>query len=517
MKSSLVHRFRCLFILTGCFLVLSTTLPAQSNLNTELEAFLAENVPYLKGTIEYQESGSYFASVETNIDRAQVKIIRKDIEKTDNGKRLVERTLGTGSISMEGANLGKIKVSDTLKNRVELGDRVRLKEQSIAVRNNSELADRQIRMILKDHPGITDVEFLNQNEGTSFPLLLSLSSSKLQLWNTNKNKILGEKKIGPSPTRQERTEPETNNLQEIVKFNRPITDFEWAKLPTERDIHILVLGAKNSIGFARHKDDMKGAHWKTINGSIMDISIAGLSTNNPGNLFLLVVRKKDDVIHTGAYTFDVRNGTLDRHWNYKDVWIRRSNDRFFAQEIGMNTPFSPRLHTVTVDRDGWDWKESDYRSLSTKLLPPSYVDNGTLFSYLQPDGSLRVLQGQDNKLRSPLTFGGSSHSVKATRAEMSRSLHPEFSTKKLSDDKLEIFIPRNIPSGIPYLAGMTSYNQSRLFLLETENNRSETRWESKRLSGYVVGTERAMDSYWSILVNPETDRSQLQRLDVSGS
>lgn len=477
---------------------------------SQLGDFLRERIPHREGTVSFQRGGNFYVEIGVRTEDVRVGLYRRRIRETDDGKKLVEESLGTARLVAEGSSLARLVPDDSTADTLSLGDQVRTKPIGLDVVNRTDRDRSRLETLLLDHPGVESVRFREDRSEAAVPFLL-VEDTGVSLFLTNQRQP--DATLDPreeTADRERRTSRKT--LEDRARFDRTVHDFEWIRLPTRSPIHLLALASEGSIGFARFEDEVTGIHWVDVPGMVLDLSIRTVSSDNPGKIYFLAVLKEDGTIRTRSYSFNALDRTLREEWTAKNVWIRGTADgRFYAQEIGLNVPFSRTLREVEVSGDGWEASSGDKRSFSETVVSPGYASRSPVFAYLDASGRLRIRSEDESERALTPEFGGDPRSLSGRRNDKSRPLQPEFALNT-SGDSLRVFVPRNIPGGVTFIRGLRTYKQSRLFLLDVGGPNAETLWESKRQSGYVSATEYFEEDYWAMVVDPTSETSILKEL-----
>lgn len=482
---------------------------------SKLSDFLRERIPYREGTVSFQRGGNFYVEIGVRTEDVRVGLYRRRIRETDDGKKLVEESLGTARLVAEGPNLARLVPDDSTADTLSLGDQVRTKPIGLDVVNRTDRDRSPLETLLLDHPGIESVRFLRDRSEAGVPFLLA-EDTGVSLFLTNRSRpdaTLDPR--GETPGRERGTPRKT--LENRARFDRTVHDFEWIRLPTRSPIHLLALASEGSIGFARFEEEVTGIHWLDVPGTVLDLSIRTVSSENPGKIYFLAVMKEDGAIRTRSYSFNALDRSLREEWTANHVWIRGTADgRFYAQEVGLNVPFSRTLREVEVSGDGWEASTGDKLTFSETVVSPGYASRSPDFAYLDDSRRLRIRSGNDSERALTPEFGGDPRSLSGRRNDKSRSLQPEFALNR-TGDSLRVFVPRNIPGGVTFIRGLRTYEQSRLFLLDLGGPNVETLWESNRQPGYVSATEYFEEDYWAMVVDPANDSSTLKELSAAGS
>lgn len=513
-----MSRTRSVLLVLGIALLIVPESVSGTSLSRDtVRSFLRDHLPELHGTVVSERNDTHYVRFGGPRSSGRVEVYRTTTRSTEEGQTLVEKSLGTAIVRVEGNGPGTIHLAESDTNTLRPGDRFRPLNHTLTVHNRSEVADETLRRWLTDHRRIDSVRFVDVSPSEDqFALLLSRSHLKLQAPpNDPTEKSLnldGQEESSVS----EAEEPPGGTLLDRADFQRVIHNFEWVELPTRGSTQILMLAAGDAIGFARYDEGVRTTHWMEVSGTVLDVSFVESSSENPGELFVLAVTQHDDEVQTRAFTFNALDRSVRTHWTEPDVFLRRVGaNRFILQKIGLNSPFTGDVTYVTVSRDGWN-RDGSLSDPPQRIIPRGYAVSDSGFVFLDGTGRLTVQKNGSTWAKGVAQYGDAPGSISARRNDRSHNLHPSFPLRS-SNRGYRTLMPENIASGMTFFQGLRTLRESRVYYLALRDGSVDTLWESRRLSGYVSGTDWYDGGYWLMLVNPDAETSTLKRFEPAQS
>ncbi|MFB6347232.1 MAG: hypothetical protein ABEK50_16025, partial [bacterium] len=278
----------------------------------------------------------------------------------------------------------------------------------------------------------------------------------------------------------------------------------------------LFLGGRNHLGISRDLSGQTATKWKSVQGTILDVTV-GSAGGTTATIPLILVVKDRGSIRSRLYEFNYKVSSLTHRDTLSNSWVHGGSGRFYRQSVGLNTPLEPGIRKVELRNDQIIDLTTPQTYEDISVYSPSYqIMDQRIFS-LARDGSLRIYHDGKQRLRTPEKYGGSPVTLSARRGESVININPEFAVwKHTVPGRYRLVLPHNPAGGLTLFRGLTTYNESRLYLLETDGNTIERLWESKRLPGYVSSVVRTGEGTVLTLVDTENDSTRLLRAEPRG-
>ncbi|MFB6345812.1 MAG: hypothetical protein ABEK50_08590, partial [bacterium] len=143
--------------LAGFLLVYLSLSPAWGIEPSRVGSFLKEHSPYLSGRVILQKENNLYASVETNLTVADVRVFRRAVDQRDDSRRLVKKIIGRGKVTVTDSDTAILSVPESIKNQVSVGDELELQTFTLSVHNRSSLDTGLILKHVRSNSGIDTV------------------------------------------------------------------------------------------------------------------------------------------------------------------------------------------------------------------------------------------------------------------------------------------------------------------------------------------------------------------------
>lgn len=510
------RKFRSLLSFAAFLILLAT--PALGVQPEDVVSFLNEEFPRVNGTIIYQENDEFYAEINTNVSEARVEIYRQEVKSSDDGQRLTETVVGLASLTLRQAESLKLDLPEPMKDQIRLGDRLRLPDRPLLVRNRSNRSTPELREQVESNPRIGTV-LTDEAEVPANYYRLTVDADELTLSRVSPDqepRTLARHSL--QPRRGERgseTQTEPRDVLDSVRtFDRVIGDLEILKLSDEA-FDLVLLASRNEIGFARYDGSFSEISWDSIRGDVLDVSV-GPKKKGSAKFPVLVVVKNNGTLRTRYYRLNPSNRSIDRLWTVSHRWIRESAGSYYSQRIGLNTPMEPGLTNVELGKDGPRTVEGKRDLSDYYIYSPSYkISDNRLYS-LTKNQHFEILEDGEQVLRTSEEYGGSPTVVSARNSGSKITLNPEFTLWNSGETTGQhVLLPRNLTSGISVFRGLISYDGSRLYLLEYEDSTLERLWESDQLPGYLSSVTKQGGDALATVVNSESESTEIFSVSVS--
>jgi hypothetical protein len=508
---------RHLFLAIVCLTMfgLTSTAHAQSWSTRDVQTFLENSLPAVRGTVVDQRERNVFVELEQaeGPERVPVEIVRRVVSVEGGSRSLNERKIGQGTLRRREDSLAILLVSDRVRQRIQVGDRVQNTGFRIFVRYQTNSWSDQWQSSLNELSGIDSIQAGSPADPTDQTLVLTVSADRLTLkkageWGTLAQTTRSEATREPRSRQRDTTQP---YLREIDEIDRVLHDFNIVPLPDYQRVQLAVLGGRNAVGFARWKNEVTSLSWHDVTGEILRVIPLADRMDGLDSFPFLLVKKNEETIFTQYFEYDLTRREMNRQWSYEDVWIDRVRDQFYAWQIGLNEAFKDRGYPVTVKDNTWDW--IDNAPTLPRQTIPSAVDRIERTIYrVNKENKLDVFRHGENVFSSSRDFGGHPVSISGRRSRITIKRHPSILAWNTSEGRNRVLVANNRTEGVPYFENLQTYHESHLYLLLGQSDYLDTLWESDRLSGYVTGIYSGPETPWVITVHPENKTSRIQQL-----
>ncbi|MFB6355016.1 MAG: hypothetical protein ABEJ65_00680 [bacterium] len=492
----------------------------------KVSKFVKNKLPAVRGEVVSGGETIYVSyETEQSVDRYPVVIYREELTGSGKQRSLNRSRVGTGDFRRLNSQLGVLEVTAKTGSALKQGDRFHERPGSLWIHDpKNVLSDGTAQKLgeLESIESVYQKQAPEQSSSERPSFELAVTADQIELRKVGQTGVIGTlKSKAESPPAESQTSS-SRSVSVLGSFNKPIVTFRNFSLPQKKGITVLALASKQKVGFAYWKGDLKSQSWHAVRGEVLDITALSGRMGSLEYLPLLVVTRREGSIRTHFYYFDLQSRDLSLQWTENHVWLTQINGEMYGVKIGLSSPFKRSPTGVKVDKQGWDWqKQASEPYIPRNTIPSALRIVGGRVYRINGQGKLEVYRGSNNTITSTSKYGGNPIMISGRRQDRGGvERHPGFVVWELNKGTRNIVVANNVMKGYPLFKSLQSYDSSRLYLLEENNSMLKTRWESKRLPGYISHISSAGETIWATVVSPSNGTTKMYKVrgvEVSSS